>query len=103
MSGFGKAKTWGKFKPKIMGTLFREAKFKRALRLHFLTHFTKTFCRFLTLKVKSGTDIIDPSISKALILYFGITNVLSRIFENSVKNRQTKFHILKFRMCVNTH
>ena len=39
---------------------FREAKFKRALRVHFLTHFTKTFCRFFTPKVKSGTDYDQP-------------------------------------------
>ena len=29
--------------------------------------------------------------------------MLSPIFENFVGNRQTKFHLLKFRMCVNTH
>ena len=40
---------------------FREAKFKRALRVHFLTHFTKHFCRFLPPKVKSGTDMTNPS------------------------------------------
>ena len=47
----------------------REAKFKRALMVHFLTHFTKNFCRFLTPKVKSGTDSHQ---SKTLIFYFGI-------------------------------
>ena len=28
---------------------------------------------------------------------------MSRIFENFVEKRQTKFHILKFRVCVNAH
>ena len=41
--------------------------------------------------------------SKALIFYFGMKKVLSPIFESFVGNRQTKFHILKFRVCVNTH
>ena len=42
--------------------------------------------------------------SKGLIFYFGMKKVLSpQIFERFVGNRQTKFHILKFRVCVNTH
>ena len=49
---------------------FREAKSKRALRVHFLTHFTKNFCRFLTPKVKSGTDKIDPSIESSDFLFW---------------------------------
>ena len=82
--------------------IFREAKFKRALRVHFLTHFTKNFCRFLTPKVKSGTDMINPSIESSDFLFWH-EKMLSWIFENFVENRQTKFHILKFRVCVNTH
>ena len=48
----------------------REAKFKRALRLHFLTHFTKNFCCFLTPKVKSDTDMINPSIESSDFLFW---------------------------------
>ena len=40
--------------------------------------------------------------SKALIFYFGMKKILSPIFENFVGNRQTKFHILKFRVCKHT-
>ena len=50
--------------------IFREAKLKRALRVHFLTHFTKNFCFFLTPKVKSGTDIINPSIESSEFLFW---------------------------------
>ena len=50
--------------------LIREAKFKRALRVHFLTHFTKNFCHFLTTKVKSGTDMINPSIESSDFLFW---------------------------------
>ena len=48
----------------------RDAKFKRALRSHFLTHFTKNFCHFLTPKVKSGTDMINPSIESSDFLFW---------------------------------
>ena len=41
--------------------IYREVKFKRALRVHFLTHFTKNFCRFLTPKVKSIITSIESS------------------------------------------
>ena len=82
--------------------IFREAKFKRALRVHFLTHFTKNFFRFITPKVKSGTDMINPSIESSDFLFWH-KKILSWILENFVENRQTKFHILKFRVCVNTH
>ena len=34
---------------------------------------------------------------------FGIKKILSWSFDNFVENRQTKFHILKFRVCLNTH
>jgi hypothetical protein len=50
--------------------IFREANFKRALRAHILTHFTKNFCRFLTPKVKSGTDMISPSIESSDFLFW---------------------------------
>ena len=83
-------------------SLFREAKFKRALRVHFLTPFTKNFCRFLTPKVKSSTDMINPSIESSDFLFWH-EKIFSWIFENFVENRQTKFHILKFMVCVNTH
>ena len=49
---------------------YREAKFKRALRVHFLTHLTKNFCHFLTREVKSGTDMINPSIESADFLFW---------------------------------
>jgi len=49
---------------------FREAKFKRALRVHFLTHFPKNFCHFLTPKVKSGLDRINPSIESSDFLFW---------------------------------
>ena len=54
----GEGVIWKKF------SWCREAKFKRALRVHFLIHFTKNFYRFLTPltpKVKSGTNILNPS------------------------------------------
>jgi len=35
----------------------------------FLPHFTKNFCRFLTPKVKSGTDTINPSIESSDFLF----------------------------------
>ena len=40
--------------------------------------------------------------STALIFYFGMKKVFSPIFEGFVGNRQTKFHILKFRVCKHT-
>ena len=40
--------------------------------------------------------------SKSLIFYFGMKKFRSRVFEDFVENTQTKFHILKFRVCVNT-
>jgi hypothetical protein len=64
----------GSLSPQERKTLSREAKFKRALRVHFLTHFTKTFCRFLTPKVKSGTDMINPSIESSDFLFWHKTN-----------------------------
>ena len=48
----------------------REAKFKRALRVHFLTHFTKNVCHFLTPKVKNGTDMINQSIESSDFLFW---------------------------------
>ena len=83
--------------------IFREAKFKRALRVYFLTHFTKKLLPLShTQKVKSGTDIWSTHQSKALLFYFGIKKFLSLSFENFVENRQTQFHILKFRVCKHT-
>ena len=78
-----------------------ESKIKRALRVHFLTHFTKNFYRFLTPKVKSGTDMISPSIESSGFLFWH-EKIGSHIFEDFAENRQNKFHILKFRVCVNT-
>ena len=49
---------------------YREVKFKRALRVNFLTHFTKNFCYFLTTKVKSDTDMIKPSIESSDFLFW---------------------------------
>ena len=79
----------------------REPKFKRALRVHFLTHFTKTFCRFFTPKVKSGTDMINPSIESSDFLFWH-EKIWSRIFENFVGNRQSTFHEFKFSVCLHT-
>ena len=63
----------------------------------------KTFAAFwLTPKVKSDTDMINPSIESSDFLFWH-EKILSWVFEDFVKNRQTKFHILKFRVCVNTH
>ena len=54
------------YEQNVFGTTeIREVKFKRALRVHFLTNFTKNFCRFLTPKVKSGTDMISPLIESS--------------------------------------
>ena len=61
-----------------------------------------TFATFSHWKLKV-VQIWSAHQSKALIFYFGIKKILSRIFENFVENRQTKFHILKFTVCVNTH
>ena len=77
-------------------------KFKRVLRVHFLTHFTKNVCRFLTPKVKSGTDMINPINRKLWFSILAWKKFLSWVFENFVENRQTKFHILKFRVCKHT-
>ena len=41
--------------------------------------------------------------SKALIFYFDMKKILSPIFENFLENRQSKFHVFKFNVCVNTH
>ena len=81
----------------------REAKFKRALRIHFLTHFLKkTFVAISDWK-SNVAQIWSTHQSKALIFYFDMKKILSRIFKNFVGNRQTKFHVLKFRVCVSTH
>ena len=79
----------------------REAKFKRALRVHFLTHYTKNFCRFRTPKVKSGSHMINPSIESSDFLFWH-KKILSRIFENFVGNRQSTFHEFKFNVCLHT-
>ena len=71
------------------------------LRVHFLTHFTKKFCRFLTPKVKSGTDMINPSIESSDFLFW-YEKIWSRIFENFVGNRQSTFHEFKFSVCLHT-
>ena len=85
----------------VFASGFREAKFKRALRVHFLTHFTKNFCRFLTPKVKSGTDMINPLIENSDFLFWH-KKIWSRIFENFVGNRQSTFHGFKFSVCLHT-
>ena len=81
----------------------REPKFKRALRVHFLTHFTKNFCHFLTPKVKSGTgtDMINPSIESFDFLFWH-EKIWSWIFKNFVGNRQSTFHEFKFSVCLHT-
>ena len=68
---------------------FREAKFKRAPRVHFLTHFTKNFYRFLTLKVKSGTDMINPWIESSNFLFWYKKNLESDFWKFCGK--QTKY------------
>ena len=81
------------FMPKIFkeseSIAFRETKFKRALRVHFLTHFTKTFCRFLTPKVNSGTDMISPSIEISDFLFWHKKNFESDFWKFCGK--QTKY------------
>ena len=79
----------------------REAKFKRAFRVHFLTHFTKNFCRFLTPRVKSGTDMINPSIESSDFLFWH-EKIKSRIFENFVGNRQSNISRVQI-WCVYRH
>ena len=79
----------------------REAKFKRALRVHFLTHFTKNVCCFLTPKVKNGTDMFNPSIESSDFLFWH-ENICSRIFEKFVGNRQNTFFELKFSVFTHT-
>ena len=61
----------------------------------------KTFAVFSHQKLKVA-QIWSTHQSKALIFYFGIKKIVSWIFENFVENRQTKFHILKFRVCKHT-
>ena len=80
---------------------YREAKFKRALRLQFWLILQKTFAAFSQRKLKVA-QIWSTHQSKALIFYLAWKNVELN-FENFVENRQPKFHILKFRVCVNTH
>ena len=65
------------------------------------SHFTKNFCRCLTPKVKSGTDMISPSIESSDFLFWN-EKILSRIFENFVGNRQSTFHEFKFNVCSHT-
>ena len=62
--------------------------------------YSGTFFEHRKLKV---AQIWSSHQSKALIFYFGIKKFLSWIFENFVEKRPTKFHILKFRVCVDTH
>ena len=80
----------------------RQAKFKGRSGYTFWLILQKTFAAFSHRKIKVA-QIWSTHQSKALIFYFGINKILSWIFENFVKNRQTKFHVLKFRVCVNTH
>ena len=80
----------------------REVKFKRALRLQFWLNLQNLFCCFLTSKLWSDPYMINPSI-KSFDFLFWHEKILNLIFEDFVGNRQTKFHILKFRVCVNTH
>ena len=65
------------FRMKHFLSTLREAKFKRAPRVHFLTYFTKNFCRFLIPKVKSGTDMINPSIESSDFLFWHEKNLES--------------------------
>ena len=45
--------------------------------------------------------MINPSIESSNFLFWH-ENILSWVFEDFVENRQTKFHILKFRVCKHT-
>ena len=78
--------------------LYREAKFKRALRSHFLTHFTKSFCRFLTPKVKSGTN---PSIKSSGFIFWH-EKIWSQVFENLWETDKVHFTSSNL-VCVYTH
>jgi uncharacterized membrane protein len=93
---FHRAERGGGGTLKIKIFALREAKFKRVLKLHFLTQFTKNLLP-LTPKVKSDTDMINPSIKSSDFLFWH-EKIWSRIFENFVGNRQSTFHILKFRV-----
>ena len=39
---------------------------------------------------------------ESMVFYFDMKNFWNKIFEISVENRQTKFHILKFQVCEHT-
>ena len=58
-------------------------------RLVFL-HFTKNSCRFLTPKVKSDTDMINPSIESSDFLFWH-EKIWDRIFENFVETDKVHF------------
>ena len=61
----------------------------------------KNFCRVLTPKIKSGTDMINPSIESSDFLFWH-EKILSQIFENFVGNRQSTLHKFKFSVCLHT-
>ena len=70
--------------------------------------FPKVFCiekipKFFRLRRNKGGAVKRGGAVDSNSPDFGMKKVLSPIFESFVGNRQTKFHILKFRVCVNTH
>ena len=74
---------------------------KQHLGYVFWVNLQKPFCRFLTPKVNSGTDMINPSIESSDFLFW-YKKIWSRIFENFMKSRQIKFHEFKFSVCSHT-
>ena len=53
-----------------MNKISRRLKFKRALRLQFWLNFQNLFCRFLTSKLWSDPDMINPSIKTSDFLFW---------------------------------
>ena len=80
---------------------YREAKYKRALREHFLTHFIKTFAAFSHRKLKV-TQIWSTHQSKVLIFYFGMKKFGVRFLKILWETDKVHFTCSNL-VCVYTH
>ena len=92
---------WGRRKSKRMLRLYREVKFKRALRLQFWLILQNLFCRFLTSKIWSDPDMINPSLESSDFLFW-YEKLFASDFWKLVENRESAFHEFKFDVCLHT-
>ena len=81
---------------------YRDAKFKMALRLQFWLLLQNLFCRFLTSKLWSDLDMINPSIESSDFLFWHVKNFLSLIFENLCETDKV-ISTSSNLMCIYTH